>query len=188
MYPDKDVLEHKANARTKETRAAVASAISDFVVKDPNQYAAEDLSNPENIPVVAFSNTQLVNPSGRRHLTLLYAAVLTRISTRGSVLLLIATAKRLLAGVEAVESGPDAVANADADRESKAIFPDAELKEAVDVRVRTDIIGSTVVTAALATLGAALAGTLSATVGVGAANRKGTHYLRAQQPRRSRMR
>jgi small GTP-binding protein len=169
MYQDKKVLEHKANARTKETRIAIANAISDFVAKDPKRSVAEDLPNPEDIPIVVFSNTQLVDSSGRRYLTLLYTAVLNRISSRGSVLLLIATAKRLLAGVEASESNHDAVASADGGSKSKAIFPDAELKRAVDVRTRTNIMSSAGLTATLTMLGMALAGTLPFTVGVGAA-------------------
>jgi small GTP-binding protein len=167
MYPDRSVLEHKTDARTKETRASIASAIQDFAGTHPEQGAAS-LPNAQDIPAVAFSNTQMINPWGRRYLTLLYTAVVERISSRGSVLFLIATAKRLLAGMEAESAAAAGFAPAAA-TQAKAIFPDAELKEAVDVRVRTDIMGSTVVTVALATLGAALAGTLSVTVGVGAA-------------------
>src|SRR5258708_7370471 len=59
MYQDKHILEHKGNARAKETRTAIAGAISDFVAKDPNRSAAENLPNPEDIPVVVFPTRNL---------------------------------------------------------------------------------------------------------------------------------
>jgi hypothetical protein len=167
MYPDRGVLEHKTNARAKETRSVIASAIQDYTAAHSEEGTAE-LPNAEDIPAVAFSNTQLINPWGRRYLTLLYTAVIERISSRGSMLFLIATAKRLKAGMEAqsaVATGhaPSAAAQA------KAIFPDADLQKAVDVRIQTDIMGSAGLTVAFGALGATLAPALSVTIGVGAA-------------------
>jgi hypothetical protein len=167
MYPDRSILEHKTTARTKETRAAIAGAIQDYVAAHSEQ-AAANLPNAEDIPAVAFSNTQIINPWGRRYLTLLYTAVVERISSRGSVLFLIATAKRLLAGMEA-ESAAAAGHAPTVGMQAKAIFPDEDLNKAVDVRVRTDIMGSLGLTTALAALGVALAPAISVTLGAGAA-------------------
>jgi small GTP-binding protein len=167
MYSDRSVLEHKTNVRTKETRAAIAKALEDYAAAHPEE-GAEKLPNADDVPAVAFSNTQLINPWGRRYLTLLYTAVVERISSRGSVLFLIATAKRLLAGMEA-QSEAAAGHAPTAATQAKAIFPDADLQKAVDVRVQTDIMGSAGLTVAFSALGAALAPALSVTLGMGAA-------------------
>lgn len=115
---------------------------------------------------MAISNTQIVNPWGRRYLTLLYTAVVNTISSRGSAMFLIATAKRLLAGIEAESASEDGRAAASA-AQATAIFPDKDLNDAIDVRIRADIMASAGLMGTLGALGGVLAVAFSVTVGTG---------------------